>query len=103
MNHDDPPRRPPAHGDDATGAITTSRQWHDAELAIKVARRSFDSWLIAVHQDTPSLAIRHAYHTHTALHEAARAITALIDTFRVQAAALITSPTQDIDIPPSHR
>jgi hypothetical protein len=103
VNPDNVPRRPQAHGDDATGAITTSRRWHDAELAMKVARHSFDSWLIAVHQDTPSLAIRHAYHTHTALHEAARAITALIDTFRVQAAALITSPTQDTDIPASRR
>jgi hypothetical protein len=103
VNPDDPPRRPQAHGDDATGAITLSGQWHDAELAMKVARHSFDSWLIAVHQDTPSLALRHACHAHTALHEAARAITALIDTFRVQAAALITSPTQGTDTPAQRR
>jgi hypothetical protein len=63
VNPDDAPRRPPAHGDDATGAITTSRRWHDAELAMKVARHSFDSWLIAGHQDTPALALRHACHT----------------------------------------
>ena len=99
MNPDDVPRRPPAHGDDATGAITTSRRWHDAELAMKVARHSFDSWLIAGHQDTPSLALGHAYHTHTALHEAARAIATLIETFRVEAAALITSPAQSTGIP----
>jgi hypothetical protein len=99
MNHDDPPRRHPAHGDDATGAIATSRQWHDAELAMKVARHSFESWLIAGHEDTPSLDIMHAYHTHTALHEAARAITTLIETFRVETAALITSPAHGTDIP----
>jgi len=103
VNPDDVPRRPPAHGDDATGAITTSGRWHDAELAMKVARHSFDSWLIAGHQDTPSLALGHACHTHTALHEAARAITALIDTFRVEAAALITSPAQDTDTPAQRR
>jgi hypothetical protein len=33
----------------------------------------------------------HAYHTHEALHEAARAITMLIETFRAEAAALITT------------
>jgi len=94
MNHDDLPRRPPAQGDDAPHAITMSSQWHDAELAMKVARHSFEGWLVAGHEDTPSLALRHAYHTHTALHEAARAIATLIDTFRVEAAALITSPAQ---------
>jgi hypothetical protein len=103
MNQNGPPRRHPAQGDDATGAITTSTQWHDAELAMKVARHSFDSWLVAGHEDTPSLALRHAYHTHTALHEAARAITALIDTFRVEAAALITSPAHDTDTPAQRR
>lgn len=97
MNQDDAPQRHPAHGDDATGAIATSRQWHDAELAMKVARHSFDNWLIAGHEDTPSLARRHAWHTHTALHEAARSIAALIETFRVEAAALITSPAQGTD------
>lgn len=103
MNQDDPPRRHPAQGDDATGAITTSGQWHDAELAMKVARHSFDSWLVAGHEDTPSLVLRHACHTHTALHEAARAITALIETFRVEAAALITSPAQGTDVPAQRR
>lgn len=103
MNYDDVPRRHPAQGDDAAGAIAMSRQWHDAELAMKVARRSFDSWLVAGHQDTPSLAIRRAFHTHTALHEAARAIATLIETFRVEAAALITSPVQGTDIPAQRR
>jgi hypothetical protein len=41
----------------------------------------------------------HAYHTHEALHEAARAITVLIDTFRAEAAALITAPARGTDIP----
>lgn len=87
VNQDDAPRRHPAHGDDTTGAITTSGQWHDAELAMKVARHSFDSWLVAGHEDTPSLALRHACHTHAALHEAARGIAALIETFRVRSAS----------------
>ncbi|MDT7717361.1 MAG: hypothetical protein QOH09_3353, partial [Pseudonocardiales bacterium] len=39
------------------------------------------------------------YHTHEALHEAARAITVLIDTFRAEAAALITAPARGTDIP----
>jgi hypothetical protein len=103
VNQDDAPRRHPAQGDDATGAIATSGQWHDAELAMKVARHSFESWLVAGHEDAPSLALRHACHTHTALHEAARAIAALIETFRVEAAALITSPAHDTDIPAQRR
>jgi hypothetical protein len=44
--------------------ITAKVQWHDAELALTVARHSYDRWLAAVHQDTPSLATMHAYHTH---------------------------------------
>lgn len=103
VNHDDAPRRHPAHGDDAAGAITMSRQWHDAELAMKVARHSFESWLVAGHQDTPSLALRHACHTHTALREAAGAIAALIETFRAEATVLITSPAQGTDIPAQRR
>lgn len=103
MNHDDAPRRHRAQSDDAAGAIAMSRQWHDAELAMKVARHSFDSWLVAGHEDTPSLALRHAYHTHAALHEAARAIATLIETFRVQAAALIISPAQGTDVPAQRR
>jgi hypothetical protein len=81
--------------------IDANAQWHDAELAIKVARHSFKRWLVAGHEDTPSSASMHAYHTHTALYEAARATIMLIDTFRAEATALITtsrgtptSPTQ---------
>lgn len=95
MNQDDSPRHHPA--------LDTSRQWHDVELAMKVARHSFESWLVAGHEDTPSLAIMHAYHTHTALHEAARSITMLIETFRAEAAALITSPKHGTDIPAQRR
>jgi hypothetical protein len=103
VNQDDPPRRHLAQGDDATGAITTSRQWHDAELAMKVARHSFEGWLVAGHEDTPSLAMMNACHTHTALHEAARAITTLIETFRVEAATLLTSRAHGTDIPAQRR
>jgi hypothetical protein len=83
--------------------ITANVQWHDAELALTVARHGYDSWLTAVHHDTPSLATMHAHHTHTALHETARAITTLIDTFRAEAAALITTPAQGTDIPTQQR
>jgi hypothetical protein len=97
MNHSGSPPQPPTRGDDTTPTIAASTQWHDAELAMKVARHSFDRWLTAGHDDTPSLAVLHAYHTHTALHEAARSITMLIETFRVEATALITPPARDTD------
>jgi hypothetical protein len=63
---------------DGAGPSRLSGVW--AELALTVARHSFDRWFVAGHQDTPSLAIMHAHHTHVALHEAARAITMLVDT-----------------------
>lgn len=103
MDHDDSPRQYPAQSNGATRAIAASTQWHDAELAMKVARHSFDRWLAAGHGDTSPFAVMHAYHTHTALHEAARAITMLIETFRVEAAALITTPTRDTDVPNQRR
>ncbi len=45
----------------------------------------------------------HAHHTHAALHEAARAITTLIDTFRAEAAAVITIPAHGPNIPTQRR
>ena len=45
----------------------------------------------------------HAYHTHEALHEAAHAITMLIETFRTEAAALITTSAHGTDIPTQRR
>ena len=95
INHNDSLRPPPAHHGGTTRMITATTQWHDAELALKVARHSFDRWLIADHDDTPSLAIMHAHHTHTALHEAARAITTLVDTVHTKTATLITTPAAD--------
>jgi len=80
MNHAKSPPHHPAQNDATTRAITASRQWHDAELAMKVARHSLDRWLVADHEHTPSLAIMHAHHTRTAVHEAARAITMLVET-----------------------
>jgi hypothetical protein len=103
MNRDDSPRQHPTQNDGTIRAIAASTQWHDAELALKVARHSFDRWLVAGHEDTPSPAIMHAYHTHTALHEAARAITMLIETFRVEATALITTPAHGTDTPTQRR
>jgi hypothetical protein len=99
MNHDDSPRPPPAHNG-GTGVITANTQWHDAELALKVARHSFDRWLVAGHDDTWSLALMHAYHTHEALHEAARAITLLIETVRAETAALVTTPAAERECGP---
>ncbi len=100
MNQDDSPRHDPAGTNGATRVITASSQWHDAELAMRVARHSFERWLVAGHEDTTSSAIMHAHHTHTALHEAARAITTLIEVLRIEAAALITNPA---DIPIQRR
>jgi hypothetical protein len=51
----------------------------------------------------PFLAVLHAYHTHTALREAARATAVLIETFRAEAATLITTPAQGTDIPTQRR
>lgn len=98
MNKDDSLRRLPPQSDGAR-LIDADIKWHDAELAMKVARHSFERWLAAGHEDTPSHALTHAYHTHTALHEAARAITMLIETFRAEATALITTPARGADIP----
>jgi hypothetical protein len=103
MNHDDSPRQHLAQSDGNTRAIAANTQWHDAELAMTVARHTFERWLVAGHEDTPSLAIMHAHHTHTALHEALRAITMLIETFRVEAAALVTSPARGNDITTQRR
>lgn len=102
MNHDGSPRQHPTPSA-TTLEIAASTQWHDAELAMKVARHSFDRWLVASHEDTPSPALMHAYHTHTALQEAARVTAGLIETFRIEAAALITTPAQGTGIPTQHR
>jgi len=99
MNHDGSVRQHPTQSDGTTRAIAANMQWHDAELAMKVARHSFERWLAAGRKDTPSPAIMHAYHAHMALHEAARAIAVLIETFRAEAATLITTPAQGAGIP----
>jgi hypothetical protein len=39
MNHDESLRPPPAHHGGTTRVISANTQWHDAELALKVARR----------------------------------------------------------------
>jgi predicted RecB family nuclease len=77
-------------------------QWRDAELALKVARHNYERWAAAGREDTPSPAIMHAYYTHEALDEAARAITTLIDTFRSEAAASPTTAAHT-NIPTRHR
>jgi hypothetical protein len=103
MNQDDCPRHHPAQSRGTTRATVASSQWHDAELAMKLARHSFDRWRAAGYEEASSSAQRHVYCTHEALHEAARAITMLIDTIRVEVAALITTPAQDLGIPAQHR
>ena len=63
LNRDDCPRHHPAHDGGTTSMITANTQWHDAELALKMARHSYDRWLITGGKDTRSPAIMHAYHT----------------------------------------
>jgi hypothetical protein len=81
--------------------IAANGQWHDAELAMNVARHSFERWLVAGHEDTPSSVIMHAHHTHTALCEAARAITLLTSTFRAETTTLNEHLTRYTTSPPS--
>jgi hypothetical protein len=40
MNHNGSPRRPPGHNGGTTRVIAANVQWHDAELALTVARHS---------------------------------------------------------------
>jgi hypothetical protein len=103
MNREESPRHHPAQNDGTIHAITASRQWHDAELAMKVARHSFERWLVADHEDTPSLAIMHAHHTRVAVREAARTIAMLIETLGADAAALVTTSARRTDILPERR
>ena len=58
---------------------------------MNVARRCFEGWLQASPKDPPSTPNMHAYHTHEALHEAARAISLLIETFRAEATIRATN------------
>jgi hypothetical protein len=101
MNQDGSRGQDPAQSGGTVRRIAASTQWHDAELAMKVARHSFERWVVAGHEETPSLAVLHAYHTHTALREAARATAVLIETFRVEAATLITTRRRARTSPPS--
>jgi hypothetical protein len=103
MHQDGSPRHHPTPSGDTTRGIAASTQWHDVELAMKVARHSFERWLVAGHEDTPSAALMHACHTHTALCEAARATAVLIETVHAEATALITSPAQGTGIPTQRR
>lgn len=83
---------------DHTNPVVTacSQHWQDAELAMNVARRCFEGWSQAGPEDTPpSMATRHAYHTHEALHEAARAIELLIETVRAEARTRAITPGRD--------
>ncbi len=42
MNQDDFPRPPPAQNSDTMPVIAANTQWHHAELALKMARRSYE-------------------------------------------------------------
>jgi hypothetical protein len=46
MNQDDSPPQHPAHSAGTTRVIAANRQWHNAELALKAARHSFERWLL---------------------------------------------------------
>ncbi len=100
MDQGDSPRQ---HSTGGTRAIATATQWHDAELAMKVAGRSFEEWLLAGQEDPSSPATMQAYHTHVALHEAARVIATLIEAFRVEVSGLISAPMRGADIPAQRR
>jgi hypothetical protein len=102
MNQDGSPRQEPAQSGGSTRGIAASTQWHDAELAMKVARHSFDRWLVAGHENPPSAALMHACHAHTALCEAARATAVLIETVRAEV-TLISAPAQGTGIPTQRR
>jgi hypothetical protein len=49
-----------AHNGGTTPVIAANTQWHAAELALKMARHSYDRWLITGGKDTRSPAIMHA-------------------------------------------
>jgi hypothetical protein len=105
MSQDGSPRHHSTPSGDTTRGIAASTQWHDVELAMKVARHSLEGWLVAGQEDTPSAALMHACHTHTALCEAARATAVLIETFRAtrplaarNGTKVITMPTKKIQI-----
>jgi hypothetical protein len=102
MNQDGSPRHHWTPSGDTTRGIAASTQWHDVELAMTVARHSLERWLVAGHEDTPSAALMHACHTHTALCEAARATAVLIETVHAET-TLITSPAQGTGIPTQRR
>jgi sigma-70-like protein len=101
MDQDNSPRQHPTQSEGSNRAVATTMQWHDAELAMKVARHSFEDWLLADQEDPSSPATMWAYHTHAALHEAARVIAMLIETFRVEVSALISAPARATGISPS--
>ena len=79
----------------ATIPVSAARQWHDAELAMRVARHSFDRWITASDQDPRSLAKMHADHTRTTVYEAARAIATLLNTLDAEATTVTTTPACD--------
>lgn len=99
MDQDNSPPRDPPQRDGRTRVIAANLQWHDAELALKVARHCFERWRVAGPKDTPLPATMHAYHTHVALHEVARVIAMLIETFRLEANARITTQAPGAGIP----
>lgn len=84
------PRHPQGQHDDLTNPeVLAGVRWQDAEIAMSVARRCFQRWLQTDHADNPTMARLHAFHTHEALHEAARTIGILIETLRVEEAAMV--------------
>ena len=60
MTQDDSRRHHPAQSHAIACATAASSQWYDAELAMKLARHSFEGWLAAGHEDASSSAMRHS-------------------------------------------
>ena len=53
MDQDNSPPQHPTESDGRTRVIAANLQWHDAELALKVARHCFERWRVAGPQDSP--------------------------------------------------
>lgn len=98
-----PDDAPCAERDDATAATDTDEQLRDVALTLERARISYEAWQATNPDAAPAVALRHAYHTHEALHELSRVVNSLIETFRAEAAELFVTAPGGIDIPRPRR
>ncbi|MGH2603833.1 MAG: hypothetical protein ACRDTE_27350 [Pseudonocardiaceae bacterium] len=92
MRPDDAPWRHRAARQDATAATDADEQMREVALTLDLARSSYQAWQATNPDTSPGVALRHAYHTHEALHELSRVVDSLIETFRAEAAGLLVPP-----------